>query len=342
MGSNRHFYLVAFLFLAVSCRKIDPPCPLPPQNGALLEIPIGFPAVSFPADNAFTEARWRLGKKLFYDPILSITGTHSCASCHKTDFGMGDDLPTSPGVLGRPGKQNAPTLANVAYHPYILREGSLLTLEMQVLVPIQEVNEFNHNIVDISAVLQGDSEYVRMSMEAYNRNPDPFVIVRAISTFERTMISGNSPYDQYTFQGCKQALTPAQERGMDLFFSEKTNCFRCHSGFNFTNYAFENNGLYLEYVEQGRMRVTEDSADLAKFKVPTLRNIAYTAPYMHDGSIQSLAEVIEHYNSGGVAHPSKSPLVKPLYLTEYEKDELIQFLLSLSDERFLNDARFKQ
>ena len=173
MGSNRHFYLVAFLFLAVSCRKIDPPCPLPPQNGALLEIPIGFPAVSFPADNAFTEARWRLGKKLFYDPILSITGTHSCASCHKTDFGMGDDLPTSPGVLGRPGKQNAPTLANVAYHPYILREGSLLTLEMQVLVPIQEVNEFNHNIVDISAVLQGDSEYVRMSMEAYNRNPDP-------------------------------------------------------------------------------------------------------------------------------------------------------------------------
>jgi cytochrome c peroxidase len=325
-----------------ACREIAPPCPLPENTGELLQVPEGFPPVDFPSDNAFTEARWRLGKKLFYDPVLSITGTHSCASCHKTEFAMADDLSTSPGILGRPGTRNVPSLANVAYHPYLIREGSSPTLEMQVLVPIQEANEFNHNIVDIGLQLQSDSVYVQMSRAAYGRLPDPFVITRAISTFERTLLSGNSPYDQYTAQGCREALTYSQERGMELFFSTKTNCFRCHGGFNFTGYAFENNGLYLEYADMGRMRFTNDSADLAKFKVPSLRNVAHTAPYMHDGSIASLSEVIEHYNRGGVAHPNKSPLVKPLHLKESEKEDLLQFLLSLSDEQFLKDPRFQQ
>jgi cytochrome c peroxidase len=181
---------------------------------------------------------------------------------------------------------------------------------------------------------------VQMSREAYGRIPDPYVITRAISTFERTILSGNSPYDQYNAQGCREALSYSQYRGMELFFSSKTNCFRCHGGFNFTEYAFENNGLYTEYADIGRMRFTNDSADLAKFKVPSLRNVGYTAPYMHDGSLQSLTEVIDHYNMGGVAHPSKSPLVKPLQLKESEKHDLIAFLLALSDEQFLNDTRF--
>jgi cytochrome c peroxidase len=325
-----------------SCRQIDPPCPLPADTGELLQIPAGFPQVVFPADNALTQARWELGKKLFYDPVMSRTGTHSCASCHKTQYAMADDLPTSPGILDRPGTRNAPSLANVAYHPYLIREGSVPTLEMQVLVPIQESNEFDHNIVDISNRLQTDSAYVQMSRAAYGRIPDAFVITRAISTFERTLLSGNSLYDQYTAQGCREALSTSQRMGMELFFSTKTNCFQCHGGFNFTEYAFENNGLSEVYADVGRMRFTNDSADLAKFKVPSLRNVGFTAPYMHDGSVATLDAVIDHYDSGGAAHPSKSPLVQPLHLTDAEKRDLQAFLLALSDVQFLNAPRFQR
>ncbi|MFN8396826.1 MAG: cytochrome c peroxidase [Bacteroidia bacterium] len=332
--------LLLLVLLLSACRPLEQPCG-PPTSDALMQVPPGFPDVPFPADNAFTEARWRLGKRLFYDPVLSIDGTLSCASCHKTTHAMADSLPTSPGVFDRPGKRNAPSLANVAYQPYYLREGSVPTLEMQILVPIQETNEFAHNIVDISYQLQADSEYVRMSREAYGRVPDPFVITRAISTFERSLISGNSPYDQYTNCGCREAMNAAQIRGMELFFSEKTDCFRCHGGFNFTEYAFENNGLYEEYTDIGRMRFTHDSTDLARFKVPSLRNLAYTAPYMHDGSMNSLRQVIDHYNSGGKSHPSKSSYIRPLKLPEQEKNDLIAFLLALGDEAFVEDQRFK-
>lgn len=332
---------MGWLSLMVGCRPVESPCG-PASTGALLQVPPGFPEVPFPDDNAFTESRWRLGKKLFYDPVLSIDGTKSCASCHKTNLAMADSLPTSPGVFDRPGTRNAPSLANVAYHPYMLREGSVPTLEMQILVPIQEANEFAHNIVDISYVLQADSEYVRMSREAYGRIPDPFVITRALATFERSLISGSSPYDQYTSCGCRDAMDAAELRGMELFFSERTDCFRCHGGFNFTSYAFENNGLYEEYADVGRMRFTHDSTDLARFKVPSLRNLAYTAPYMHDGSMASLGAVIDHYNSGGKPHPSKSPLVRPLQLSEQEKNDLIAFLIALGDEAFVEDARFRE
>ncbi len=337
-----HGLLLLVMVTAAACRKIEPPCPIPADSGELLQIPAGFPPMTFPADNALTEARWQLGKKLFYDPALSVTGTHSCASCHKTEHAMADNLSTSPGVLDRPGTRNAPSLANVGYQPYYLREGSLPTLEMQVLVPIQEANEFNHNIVDISDQLRADSAYVQMSRAAYGRLPDPFVITRAIGTFERTIISGNSRYDQYATQGCREALSSAELRGMDLFFSDKASCSKCHGGFNFTGYGFENNGLYEVYADVGRFRFSLDSTDLAKFKVPSLRNVAYTAPYMHDGSIASLAQVVDHYDGGGVAHPSKSPLVRPLHLTDAEKRDLVQFLTTLSDEHFVNDARFQQ
>lgn len=340
------FAQVVLLFLAclavVSCREIDPPCALPVYSDELLQVPPGFPDVPFPADNALTPARWELGKKLFYDPVLSITGTHSCASCHKTQYAMADDLPTSPGVYDRPGTRNAPSLANVAYQPYYIREGSIPTLEMQILVPIQEANEFSHNLVLIGQLLAADSVYVRMSQAAYGRLPDPFVVTRAISTFERTLISGNSPYDQYAFQGCKTALSTSERMGMDLFFSTKTNCSRCHGGFNFTEYAFENNGLYETYADVGRMRFTRDSADLAKFKVPSLRNVGLTAPYMHDGSIATLDAVIEHYDRGGVAHPSKSALVRPLHLSAREKQDLQAFLLALTDTHFVGDPRFRK
>jgi len=305
-----------------------------------LVIPEGFPDVDFPEDNAFSNARWELGKRLFFDPILSIDSSISCGSCHKPNIAFSDNMPFSPGVYNRPGVRNSSTLANVAYHPYFLREGSVPTLEMQVLVPIQEHNEFNHNIVTIAQQLNWQSSYVTQSQEAYGRNPDAFVITRALATFQRTLLSGNSLYDQY-LNGNNSALSEDQKRGLDLFFGSKTNCTDCHNGFNFTEYTFENNGLYETYTDIGRMRFTNDSADFARFKTPTLRNIEFTGPYMHDGSMVTLEEIIEHYDSGGKAFPNKSLEITPLGLSAQEKSDLVAFLKSLSDPSFMSDSRWE-
>ncbi|HMQ50109.1 MAG TPA: cytochrome c peroxidase [Saprospiraceae bacterium] len=306
----------------------------------LMEIPAGFPAIAPPSDNAFLLERWLLGKKLFFDPVMSSDSSISCASCHRPELAFSDNQAISPGVAQRPGNRNVPSLANVAYHPYFTREGGVPTLEMQVLVPIQEHHEFDFNIILLAQRLVNDSMYVAMAQKAYQRAPDPFVITRALACFERSLLSGNSPYDQFTFQGKKKALSAAQKRGMKLFYSKKTNCSTCHSGFNFTNYAFENNGLYTSYRDEGRFRLTRNPADSALFKIPSLRNVAITAPYMHDGSLHSLRAVIEHYESGGKSHPQKSSAIQPLELTEREKNDLLAFLESLTDESFIQNPLF--
>ncbi|MBK9993558.1 MAG: cytochrome-c peroxidase [Saprospiraceae bacterium] len=268
-------------------------------------------------------------KKLFYDKRLSIDSTVSCASCHKQSRGFADNVSLTPGVFGRAGVTNAPTLANIAYHPYFTREGGLPTVEMQVLVPIAEHNEFGFNIVEIEQRLKADAAYQEMAMKAYGRSLDPFVITRSISTYERSIISGNSKYDDYTHG--KAILSKEEMLGKDLFFSEKTNCSQCHSGFNFTNYEFKNNGLYEIYSHPGRFRLTKKESDVALFKTPSLRNVGFTAPYMHDGSIATLTEVVNHYNSGGRNHIHKSNLIRPLGLTENEKKALVAFLHTLDD-----------
>ena len=231
----------------------------------LMEVPKGFPELSIPDDNAYTPDRWALGKKLFFDTVLSEDRSISCASCHHPNKAFSDTLSVSLGVAKRLGTRNAPTLTNVAYHPYFTREGGVPTLEMQILVPIQEHNEFNSNIVLIAERLNKDSSYVKMAQQAYNRKPDPFVITRAIACFERSLLSGNSPYDQFKFQHKSKALSKAARRGMDLFFSDKTNCSSCHSGFNFTNYSFKNTGLYEIYTDVGRFRLTNKNQDSALF-----------------------------------------------------------------------------
>jgi cytochrome c peroxidase len=212
---------------------------------------------------------------------------------------------------------------------------------MQILVPIQEHDEFNTNIVDIAERLKQMPEYVEAAQNCYNREMDPFVITRAIATFERSLISGNSRYDAYIQKGDFDALNDQEKRGLQLFLSDKTNCSKCHTGFDFTNYAFENNGLYTVYADSGRFRVTGIETDRAKFKVPSLRNVELTAPYFHDGSTQTLESVVEHYNFGGVAHPNKSEFVKPLGLTQEEKDDLVAFLKSLTDAAFAGNSEFR-
>jgi len=307
---------------------------------ALMEIPNGFPEIEMPEDNGFTEQRWKLGKKLFYDPILSSDRSISCASCHLPQYAFSDIRPVSPGVEARPGMRNVPTLANVAYHPYYTRDGGVPTLEMQVLVPIQEHNEFDFNMLLIAERLNEDSTYIALADSAYERAPDAFVITRALACFERSLLSGWSAYDRFLYAGQTDALTASAQRGMSLFFGDRLQCSQCHGGFNFTNYEFENNGLYEVYADEGRYRLTHLEEDKAKFKVPGLRNIALTAPYMHDGSLQDLPAVIEHYNTGGYNHPNKNPRIKPLYMCDDEKADLLHFLASLTDESFVNNPIF--
>ncbi|MEY2925188.1 MAG: hypothetical protein RLZZ337_1738 [Bacteroidota bacterium] len=306
----------------------------------VISIPAGFPAIEFPEDNAFSADRWQLGKALFYDNRLSVDSSISCASCHKPALAFSDNVAFSKGAQNTDGVRNSPSLANVAYHPYFTREGGVPTLEMQVLVPIQEHNEFNFNIIEIAERLKDDTLYQRMSKLAYDREFDYFVITRAIANFERGLISGNSTYDKHMQFG--NILSDDAKKGMELFYSDRTNCSSCHAGFNFTNYAFENNGLYTEYADIGRKRFTKLESDLALFKVPSLRNVALTAPYMHDGSFQTLDEVVEHYSSGGKNHTSKSTLIQPLELTNNEKRQLVLFLESLTDETFINNKKLQQ
>lgn len=317
----------------VACSKVETPWPTP-----LIQPPWGFPAVEYPEDNPFSQAKWKLGKRLFYDPIMSEDYSISCGSCHNAEIAFSDDKAFSLGVDGVEGTRNSPSLANVAYHPYFTREGGVPTLEMQILVPVQEHAEFNFNIVKIAERMMDDPSYVEAAEEIFGREPDAFVITRALATFERTLISGNSPYDHYLKTGF--GLDESEVRGLELFMSDETNCSSCHSDFNFTNYAFENNGLYEEYPDVGRFRLTFNEDDIARFKVPSLRNVGLTAPYMHDGSFQSLEDVVEHYNSGGADHPHKSDLIKPLNLSQQEISDLVAFLNSLTDTKFTNNILF--
>jgi len=311
------------------------------QEEPLIDVPNGFTQPLIPSDNAITPQRVALGKRLFYDSILSVDYSISCASCHRQEFAFADNKPTSFGVRNQVGTRNAPSLANVVYHPYFLREGGVPTLEMQVQVPIEEHNEFDFNILLAGERLNKDSSYVAQSQIAYNRKPDYYVITRAIACFERTLISGNSRYDQFTFQGKQSALNSQEIAGKELFFSQRLGCSNCHNGFNFTTYAFENNGLHQYYKDSGRFRLTQNPKDSALFKIPSLRNVGITAPYMHNGSISTLEQVIEHYDSGGKPHNHKSPYVKSLNLTIQEKNNLLSFLNSLTDEQFIQNTKFK-
>ena len=308
----------------------------------LPEIPKYFPDLIEPEENKFTQERWDLGKKLFYDPILSIDSSISCGSCHMQRHAFTDQLQAGKGVQGRFGTRNTPTLANTAFHPYYTREGGVPTLEMQILVPIQEHNEFDFNIVEISKRLMQIPEYIDMSQKAYGINPDHFVITRAIACFERSIISGRSKYDLFKFTNDETVFSNNERAGMHLFFSDRLKCGTCHGGFDFTSYEFDNNGLYDEYKDVGRYRLTMEDVDFAMFKIPSLRNVEITGPYMHDGSMNTLEQVIEHYSTGGKNNAQKNKSIKQLKLTDEEKMQLVAFLKTLTDEIFINNKKFNE
>ncbi len=333
--------IISTLFLLWACEDETPEVEAVRLPG-LMEVPEGFPVVPESEGNAFTMDRWELGKQLFFDPVMSVDSSISCASCHEPTLAFSDNKAVSIGVEGRAGRRNSPSLANIAYHPYFTREGGVPTLEMQVLIPIQEHDEFDFNILLIADRLTADPQYVAMAEKAYDRVPDPYVITRALACFERSLLSGWSPYDQYVNDETTNSLSPAALRGMELFLSDRTQCSSCHSGFNFTDYSFTNNGLYEEYADPGRFRLTAEESDRAVFKVPSLRNVAITAPYMHDGSLSTLAAVVAHYNTGGYAHPNKAERIQPLGLTMEEQQDLVAFLESLTDPLFIENPLFQK
>lgn len=326
------YLLISFIFLLTTCQQ--------KQERYSLNLPPGFPEPEIPADNQLTVARVALGKQLFYDPILSRDSSISCASCHLPAMAFADAAPISPGVEDRLGLRNAPSLANLAYLTKINKDGGVAKLDMQAATPIEDENEMDLPITAAIERLKEKEIYPELFQKAYNQPPNPFTLTRALAAFGRTLISGNSPYDQFHFQKKSARLSESARRGMRLFNSERTNCSNCHSGFNFTNNSFENNGLFETFKDKGRARITLQPEDEGKFRVPSLRNVELTPPYMHNGSVTTLERVIDHYNSGGKEHPNKSPLIRPLHLSEQERKDLVNFLKSLTDSTFVNNPDF--
>ncbi|MBL4703510.1 MAG: cytochrome-c peroxidase [Flavobacteriales bacterium] len=309
------------------------------SNNYSFELPEGFPEIDYPKDNFPTESRIALGRRLFNDEILSLNYSVSCASCHFSEYSFSDTVAISPGEFGRLGTRNAPPLHNVAYLPYLFKDGGIPNLELQIKAPIEDTNEMNFNMKLATIRVAEDSLYQELAQIAYGRSMDAFVITRSIAAFMRTFISGDSKYDQW--KSGKANFTEAEQKGHDLFFGEKGKCSICHDGFNFTNNAFENNGSKISYADTGRARITLNTTDHGKFRVPSLRNIELTRPYMHDGSFNSLEGVVENYTNHGSGHWNQHPVINEIKLLDQEKQEILAFLYTLTDSSFINSQKLK-
>ena len=310
--------LVAFIVLA-SCA--------PEPSSELLSELATWPQMEYPTDNEPDTQKIALGERLFFDPVVSIDSSISCASCHKEVYGFADDVAISPGVEGRLGKRNSPSLWNIGYQPYLMREGGVPTLEMQVLVPVQEHSEMAFNMVLLAQRLNANTAYKNDFLEAFGDSASAYTITRALAQYERTLIQEPTAFDEYV-RGDNGALSTAAKKGFELFYG-KAGCEGCHSGPLMTNFGFYNNGTQISTDDYGRAELTLDSADFYLFKVPSLRKVTLTAPYMHDGSLLSLRHVLEQYNDGGVGHDYTSDAIAPLNLNESELVALEEFLSTL-------------
>lgn len=286
-----------------------------------------WPQMDYPEDNLPDAQKIALGEQLFKDPILSLDSSISCASCHKTEFALADNVAISPGVQGRLGKRNSPSLLNIGYLPYFMREGGVPTLEMQVLVPIQEHAEMDFNIVLLAERLNQNPTYKAAFQAAFGDSATAYTLTRSLAQYERTLISHEAPVDAYA-NGDLTALSSSALSGLNLFFG-KAACATCHNGPLFTDHSFHNNGTSNSDGDYGRGDLTLDSADFYTFKVPSLRFVSQTAPYMHAGNLATLDDVLAQYNAGGTGHLYQSDLIAPLNLSESELVDLKAFLEAL-------------
>ncbi len=341
-------------------------------------LPPHFPRPVVPPNNPMSDAKVELGRYLFYDARLSENGTQSCASCHEQERAFTDGRPRAVGSTGEVHPRGSMSLVNVGYAAALTWANPAVTqLEAQALVPM-----FGDQPVELGLTMPGtpllgrlraDPRYKQLFPRAFGDGPEPFSIehvTQALASFERTIVSGQSPYDRYRNDRDDSALSASARRGETIFFSQPQSCFRCHGGFTMSGAVategrpdsspeFHNTGLYnlgglLSYPapNTGIFEVTRKPEDVGKFKAPTLRNIAVTAPYMHDGSVATLEDVIAHYEAGGrtiadgpmrgVGHdnPNRSATVRGFALNPGQRDDLIAFLRSLTDEIVLRDPRF--
>ncbi len=329
-----------------ACKKdIDPNAYAGPTPYFLV-IPTGLPKMDIPANNSLTQEGVALGRKLFYDPILSANRTMSCASCHNQSYSFTDSGKRfSTGIDGIAGTRNAMNLVNLGYQKKFFWDGGAADMESQVIGPIQNPVEMHENLANAIHKLNTDLEYPALFKKAFGGDTiTTSMLMKAIAQFERTMISGNSRYDQYV-RGTA-TLTAQELRGMDLYQDPtKGDCTHCHSmGSTFSDFEFRNNGVDSIYADPGRYKITLIGSDSGKFKTPSLRNIALTAPYMHDGRFSTLQQCLDHYNTGFHYSPSLDPVLSVSVkgrMTAQDMTDIIAFLNTLTDTSFINNQAYK-
>ncbi len=323
--------LLAAAALLLPAAAPGPETPPPP--------PLGLPPVDWPEDNPYSAEKVELGRLLYFDNRLSSDETVSCASCHAPERAFTDGSEVSLGIGKQKGGRSAPTVINRAYSTYQFWDGRATSLEDQAKGPIANPLEMTaQKTADLAheatvKVLRGIPGYVARFKKAFGTGEITIDhVAKAIATFERTVLSGNAPYDRYQ-NGDAKAMTPEAVRGMDVFFN-KAACDSCHLGFNFTDGSYVNVGIGMDKPrpDLGRFVVSLRDEDKGAFKTPTLREVEHTAPYMHDGRYRILEEVVEHYDKGGIPNPQLDRRIKPLHLTPRDKADLVAFLKALSGE----------
>ena len=297
--------------------------------------------VPTPSDNPQNTEKIALGRKLFFDKRLSLDGSISCASCHDPHKAFSDQRSKSIGINGQLSERNAPSILNAAFLKTAMFDAHLATLELQAIVPIQEPVEMGHNMKILIKQLRQIPEYQAAAQAIFGRDFDAWVLTRSLAAFERSLLSMNAPFDQY-MAGNKKAMSKDQLAGWRIF-SDELYCTKCHPAPYFTTYEAANNGLYASYegkTDQGRFRIHHDSSDIGKFKIPSLRNLPLTYPYMHDGSINSMEAALEHYQKGGAGHPLQDTRINSFELSTKEKAQLLAFFNALVDTSYLHRNGF--
>ncbi|HEX5001036.1 MAG TPA: cytochrome c peroxidase [Bacteroidia bacterium] len=339
-----HLRLMPFIGLVimlstVSCKDDDP------QTGETIsfEQPANFPSPVYQFnDNGVTNNRFQLGRKLFYDPVLSLDNTISCGNCHLQKAAFSHvDHDVSHGINNLLGTRNAPPIFNLAWHSNFFWDGGVNHLELQPVNPIQNPVEMGESLAHVIAKLNGSTTYKTLFNEAYGSDSiTSQMMLRALAQFMAVLVSANSKYDRVMRNENGAQFTTEELNGLTLF---RQKCASCHSEPLFTDLSYRNNGLDSVFSDLGRGLITLDPNDNGKFKVPSLRNISVTYPYMHDGRIKTLSKVIDHYTSGIKSSPTLDPLLaNGILLSPQEKSDLLSFLQTLKDDSFLNNPSYSE
>jgi cytochrome c peroxidase len=314
----------------------------PQGTPVAIQVPLGLPPVPLQRENHPTANTIALGRQLFYDNRLSRDNSVSCASCHHPDLAFKDPRGLSIGVAGAKGRRHAPTLVNAAYSTFLFWDGRARSLEAQADGPITDPHEMNQTHEAIAASLRSDPHYKALFQSAFGTDDVTMErIATALAAFERMMLSGNSAFDQYKYQGRKHALSEAQIRGLAIFTDpQRGNCAACHmigpDYALFTDDDFHNTGEGVgpdgEFTDQGRFEVTKHDSDRGAFKTPTLRNVAVSGPYMHDGKLKTLKDVVDFYAGKGNSNPYLDKRMSAIQLSGRDREDLVEFMKSLTGE----------